>query len=348
MFNMMNDIFDGSTLYIGAYGFGNLGDELCLLDTMKRFPSRTSHVVSNQGYIENFVNCDEIILGSPFNNSKHGDRFLFGKHCDFDRIILGGGLVLGTKGSQDTITILHWAWKSGKEVIIHNVGVGGANFFTGRWFTPSIHQFLDEVEFSVRDELSLSLINERWPLCRSKEIETTYFMESDGETDFSLAESILPVGKKLLGISIVHTEEHLSFLNASKGSIVALLNRYKGYPVVPIVSTIHSSYVKGSEKWQNDAQGFTLFSKMFLDDFEIAGAEMLDTIFWYENMSPQKLKGVISSCDFLISQRKHNCVNAITHQIPTVFLGSRMDDSITRSWDAVKKRVHPDSYLLEI
>jgi hypothetical protein len=354
MLNVMNDIFDGSTLYTGSYGFGNLGDELCLLDTMKRFPSKTSHVVSRQEYVKNFVNCDELIVGGPFNNPKYGDRFKYNKVCNFDRIILGGGLVLGTNSSPDTIRTLYWAWKNGVETIIYNVGVGGVNFLTGQWFTPSIRQFLEEVEFSVRDELGRLLINERWPLSRSKEIEITYFTESEGETDFSLAESILPAGKKLLGISMVHSEAHLSYLREGKEAVTNLLSRYEGYTVVPIVSTMHSSYAVGASKWAtytgwgNDAQAFTLFAEMFLDGFKIVGTEMLDINFWYKNMSPQKLKGVISSCDCLISQRKHNCVNAITHQIPNIFLGSKEDDSITRTWDALKDRVHPDSHLMEL
>jgi len=34
------------TAFIGAYGYGNLGDELCLIEAMRAFPGGEAHAFS--------------------------------------------------------------------------------------------------------------------------------------------------------------------------------------------------------------------------------------------------------------------------------------------------------------
>ena len=36
----------GPTAFLGAYGYGNLGDELCLIEAMRAFPTAAAHALS--------------------------------------------------------------------------------------------------------------------------------------------------------------------------------------------------------------------------------------------------------------------------------------------------------------
>jgi hypothetical protein len=98
-------------------------------------------------------------------------------------------------------------------------------------------------------------------------------------------------------------------------------------PVVPVVSQWHRD-----ANGRNDAAGFRLFEASFLRGAEIVAPEILDRDWWYANLTPLRLKGIIARCALLISQRKHNCIHGIGAGVPTIGFFPAQDDSVPRTF----------------
>jgi hypothetical protein len=221
---------------------------------------------------------------------------------------------------------------------IYNIGVG--KIVAPEWNSDEIVANILKscASFTVRDHVSRWLCLE-WPFKTDPGL--TYYPEKNLPADFFLTD-MLP-NKPLLGISITGQSLMQDALRRNVPRVQAMLSQFRGYAVVPIVSTNHAW-----ESEEDDAKGFMNFADLFLREFEIVVPQMLDKKWWNDNLSPLRLKGVISKCKFLISQRKHNIIHAIGAKVPFVAIHPARDDSLVRILYSLHSEIQPTSGLLSL
>ena len=310
------------TLFLGAYGYGNLGDELCLIEAMQEFPSTEIYVRSRRPeFTQNSIHNANYIPWQPGTpNPIHS--------VPFDRVVIGGGGLFYDKPHNSGWDFLCWARaaiNSGCEVHIHNVGINSDFAVT----SDMVDIFNSVNSISVRDNLSKSILLKSGILTL---VTTRSFSETEIEADMDFAK-ILPSGD-YVGVSITNRNETHEYLDARSRKVAQYLQQYKNKKIIPIVSTVHMLSQK-----ENDIQGFLSFQKKYLHNFDIVLPQMLDREWWESNMNPMRLKAIISKCSVLISERKHNSVHAISCGVPVEGINI-CDDGVVRVFDQLSMSKH--------
>ncbi len=312
--------------FLGAYGYGNLGDELCLIEAMQAFPEEEAHALSVDA--DWTRRCVPGLAGC-FTT---GEAMLA---LDPARIVFGGGMVGVTSALRAWLPWMARAERQGAVIHFHNLGVGRLKEVED-WLDAEAHGVIDRsASFTVRDHLAVEYFAEAG-IARLPAI--THFPECDIAPDRSLADSLLPQGRPLLGLSIIPTPMMKACLALEGPRIRALLAEFADHSVVPIVSTVHRY---SSE--EDDLAGVTQFLRDFLPEARIAAPALLDRAFWHRELTPRRLKGIIGRLDTLITQRKHNAVHAIGSGIRVIGLHPLEDNSLRRTFIALQHRLQPGS-----
>lgn len=319
------------TLFLGSYGFGNLGDELCLIEALKSFPSSEVAAFSvDPEYTRRTTGVTKFISRRA-------------QIADFkpERVVLGGGGVGFFPSIRDS---LHWmsdAWRAGAKCYIHNIGVAKMDDYS--WVTQdsTVLEMLKNLSgCSVRDHISAFLMQE-WPAGLNPEI--TYYPERNLQMDESLVSILKLRGsfsfvskreKSILGVSITGMASMKQAMDRNAVQIKNYLHQFEGWKIAPIVSTVHIDDVE-----EDDIAGFNYFNEKFLKNFELTGFEMLDRAWIRENLTPLRLKGIISGLTRLLSQRKHNCIHAIGCGVPITGIFPADDDSILRIFFSLRSEI---------
>jgi hypothetical protein len=300
------------TLFLGSYGFGNLGDELCLIEAMQAFPASEAWAWSHDpehtarlvpglaGFIRE---REEIAALAP------------------ERIVLGGGGVGFMPSIRD---MLHWMSEGlagGAELHIHNIGM--ALLEDVAWTrAPEVQNVFAALKScSVRDHMS-------WHCFRllpgAPVPGITLYPERLIAADPALAET-LPRARPILGVSITNHALMRDRLAANAARVAQALAPFAGWPVLPIVSSFHPDAAH-----ENDAAGFADFVARFLPEAETLLPGTLEHAWWRANLTPRRVKGLIAACTHLVTQRKHNLIHAINAGTPTLALSPETDDSLAR------------------
>jgi hypothetical protein len=317
------------TLFVGAYGFGNLGDELVLMESLRAFPSSEAWVRSvAPDFTGRFVKVRGF---APWEPACPPPTF----RVDFDRLVIGGGGILNGPPGHDYMSWVVAAQNSGAKTHVHNVGASGPD--DPSWISPEIAAAFEKLDsVSVRDEDSLAKFR-RWGVKR--EISLSGFPETYLEPDFALADR-LPEGP-ILGVSVNHGGAFYAMVNANREKIAAALEEFRGMPILPIISTVHRF-----SSQENDIEGFRRFAEMFFPGAQILLPETLDEAWWHKNVSPERLKGLIARCSTLVSRRKHNCLHAIAAGTRVIGLSRKDDYGVQSVFDVLADRLPPGSASL--
>ncbi|PWS34593.1 hypothetical protein DFH01_23960 [Falsiroseomonas bella] len=318
-----------TTAFLGAYGYGNLGDELCLIEAMRAFPSERAFAFSvapewTMRCVPGLTDC--------FRDAG-GLRAL-----KPDRIVFGGGMFAVPPAFRAWMPQMIRAEAEGAEIHFHNLGVSGLSADLSWLDQPARRLIRRAASFTVRDYEGVEAVAEAG-LGRTPTI--SFFPEADIPADPSLADALLPRGRKLLGVSIIPYSIMKTALRREAPRVIALLKEFADHAVVPVVSTVH---VKSQA--EDDLQGCMDFLKRFLPDAEIAAPQLLDRDFWHKQMTPQNLKGLIARCDTLVTQRKHNAIHAIGAGTRVIGLYPLEDNSLRRTFVAMSHRLPPRSRCL--
>lgn len=317
------------TLFVGAYGFGNLGDELVLMESLRAFPTDEAWVRSvAPQFTGRFVKVRGF---TPWEPACPSPSF----RVDFDQLVIGGGGILNGPPGHDYMSWVVAAQNSGAKTHVHNVGASGPD--DASWISPEIAAAFEKLDsFSVRDEDSLAKFR-RWGVRR--EIALSGFPETYLEPDLTLANR-LPEGP-ILGVSVNNGGAFFAMVNSNRQKIAEVLDEFRGLPVLPIISTVH----RFSDQ-ENDIAGFRRFAEMFFPEAKIVLPETLEEAWWQQNMTPERLKGLIARCAALVSRRKHNCLHAIAAGTRAIGLSRKEDYGVQSVFDVLADRLPPGSASL--
>jgi len=316
----------GPTVHLGAFGYGNLGDELCLMEAMQAFPAERAHAFSVAP--DWTMRCVPGLAGC----FQDAGQMLALKPA---RVVFGGGLFGTSDAFRAWMPALAQAEAMGAEIHLHNLGVA-ALAPDLEWLDATAAGVIARAaSFSVRDFVSVERLAEagieRMP-------RITHFPEADIEPDIALADALLPDGRKLLGVSIIPKPRMEACLREDVATVRAVLAEFADHAVVPIVSTVHLDAPE-----EDDATGCADFLRGFLSGHEIAAPILLDRAYWHAHLTPRRLKGLIARCDTLVTHRKHNAVHAIGAGVRVIGLHPMIDESLRRTFIALGHRLPPGS-----
>ncbi|WP_368415266.1 polysaccharide pyruvyl transferase family protein [Falsiroseomonas sp.] len=316
----------GPTVHLGAFGYGNLGDELCLMEAMRAFPAAEAHAFSVAP--DWTMRCVPALAGCFRDDAK----MLAMKPA---RVVFGGGLFGTAAAFRAWMPALVRAEAAGAEIHLHNLGVAWLLGDLG-WLDAAAQGVIARAaSFTVRDYVSVERIAEAG-IARMPRI--THFPEADIEPDFSLADAVLPRGPKLLGVSIIPQPLMQACLRQDAATVRALVAEFADHAIVPIVSTVHLATPD-----EDDAAGCADFLREFLPDNSIVAPILLDRAHWRAELTPQRLKGIIARCDTLLTHRKHNAVHGIGAGVRVIGLHPMVDESLRRTFIALTHRLAPGS-----
>lgn len=309
------------TVHLGAFGYGNLGDELCLIEAMQAFPADQAHAFSVEPAWTK--RCVPRLAGC-FRDAR---EMLALKPA---RVIYGGGFFGTSKAFQAWMPSLVRAKQKGSEVHFHNLGVGALGDLG--WLSAAERSVIEDAAiFTVRDYVSVERLAKAGI---SRMPHVTHFPEADIVPEFSLADALLPRGEKLLGVSIIPTQTMRACLRHEAAKVHVLLKEFSDHAIVPIVSTVHLDNPE-----EDDAAGCIEFLRDFLPHHPIAAPVLLDRAFWREQLTPQRLKGLIARCDTLLTHRKHNAVHGIGAKVRVIGLHPWADGSLRHTFIALSDRL---------
>jgi hypothetical protein len=216
------------TAFLGAYGYGNLGDELCLMEAMHAFPTDQAHALSVDP--DWTMRCVPGLVGC----FRSGEAMLA---LQPHRVVFGGGMFGVPSAFRAWMPFLAEAASRGAEIHMHNLGVG---------WPPGQQHWLDDTaravfarvaSFTVRDYAGFERVARGGfgPVPR-----ISFFPETGIPAAFDLADALLPRGIPLLGVSIIPSAEMRAGLAHDAARVHALVAGFRAHTVVPIVSTVHA------------------------------------------------------------------------------------------------------------
>ncbi|WP_372616997.1 polysaccharide pyruvyl transferase family protein [Falsiroseomonas sp.] len=314
------------TVFLGAYGHGNLGDELCLMEAMRAFPAAESFAHSADpdwtmrcvpGLAGCFERLPDLLRLKP------------------TRIVYGGGMFGIAEAFRAWMPWLARAAAEGAEIHFHNLGMARIKNDLD-WVDADARRVISgAASFTVRDYVSFEMAAEAG-LGRMPRI--TFYPEADIPAEAGLAEALLPRGRRLLGLSIIPLPLMRDCLRHDAARVRALLAPFADHAVVPVASTVHRAVDE-----EDDIAGIAAFLADFLPEAEIAAPILLDRAHWRAELTPARLKGIIARCDVLVTQRKHNAIHAIGSGVRVLGLHPMEDDSLRRTFVALSHRLPPGS-----
>ena len=310
------------TAFLGAYGFGNLGDELCLIEAMRAFPGGEAHALSVEAGLT--MRCVPGLAGC----FRSGEEMLALRPR---RVVLGGGMVGTNRTLRNWMPWMARAEAAGAEIHFHNLGVA--------WLLQDL-DWLDETARGVIDRLASFTVRDPHGVERVADAglgrlpRVSHFPEAWIEPEFDLADAILPRGEPLLGLSIIPLPLMRECLVHDAARVRALLAEFGALSVVPVVSTVHLH-----SDAEDDLAGVTDFLRDFLPGARIAAPALLDRAHWRAELTPRRLKGLIARCETLVTQRKHNAIHAIGAGVRVIGLHPVEDNSLRRAFVAMINRL---------
>jgi hypothetical protein len=315
-------------VFLGGFGFGNLGDEACLETSYKLY-----HLGTNCAFTFNSAVTSK---AASFDFYFRDIEEVFLRHSAVQRVVIAGGGVGFNPSFKDN---LDWALRCkrrGAEVVIHNIGIGKiGNQWATTW--PDLVPVLREAEiFSVRDFRSKAEV-ESWGLGLQPEV--SFYPERNLVMKDTLR-SFLPQEADLVGVSINNRPELWKVIQDNRAALRQLFVPLKQSSLVPIVSTIHEL-----DAAEHDNEGFRRFVEFLALDNPVVLPQACDHRFWLENIGPADVKYLISRCKLLVSARKHNIIHAIGARVPFIGLFEFCNDSIPRVYQTLFDEVPIGSSL---
>lgn len=319
------------SVFLGGFGFGNLGDEACLATAYNLYKSEVNCTFTHDEVITSKAAKFDFFFGEL--------RELLDRYDHLDRVVIAGGGVGFMPSFRDNLDWALHCKNRGAEVVVHNIGIGKIGSEWARNWPYLVPVLAEAKEFSVRDYRSKAEV-ESWGLDLHPTI--SFYPERNHPLDKKL-HRFLPNDSRMLGLSLNNRPELWRVLNDNIDEIRNVLARFDGALIVPIVSTIHRL-----DAAEHDNVGFLKLIDMLGLGNRVVFPEICQEEFWRTHIGPADIKYLISRCEFLISARKHNIIHAIGTGVPFLGVFEFSNDSIPRVYQTLYPLLPAGSSLFPI